>query len=300
MVCMLEPPSKPKTSMVQVQLIIGQLTTEVQDWVPQVPPASTAVVPPEQATKAVASRPKRTVWSFMASSGQVSLILHRPRSLDNVGAVARIVKNFGLGRLWLVDPLSHSFDRALKLAVGAEDVVSGLFVEQGLPRALGAFSLVIGTSSRQLKGRASLSPRQMAERAAACPGSVALLCGEEKRGLSDEELALCHEVCRIPSSEAQPSLNLAQACAVLAYEIVIAAQPARVPDAPAATFEELAALRERLRTVLDGAQFLNLQNPDRILDELSRPLARAQLSPRELELWTNALRKIAGGLKRGQ
>jgi tRNA/rRNA methyltransferase len=236
----------------------------------------------------------------MSSSGQVSFLLHRPRSLDNVGAVARIVKNFDLGRLWLVDPLSHSFERALKLAVGAEDVIEGLFVERDLATALSSFSLVIGTSSRPIKGRLSLPPAEVAARVAASQGAVALVFGEEKRGLSDAELGLCHEVCRIPSSQAQPSLNLAQATAVMGYAIAAhhVGEPPPASRSSAATVGDLLALRERLRPMLDRADFLNPQSPDRILDELCRPPARAQLSPRGLEFGKKALRKVAGVLER--
>jgi tRNA C32,U32 (ribose-2'-O)-methylase TrmJ len=62
--------------------------------------------------------------------------------------------------------------------------------------------------------------------------------------------------------------------------------------------EQLWALRERLRAVLEPADFLNPQSPDRILTELTRPWERAQLAPREIELWQNALRKVADTLAR--
>lgn len=233
----------------------------------------------------------------MVSLQRVSLILHKPRSLDNVGAVARIVKNFGLGRLWLVEPLSYSFDRALKLAVGAADVVEGLFVERDLGTALNGFELTIGTSSRTLRGRRSLLPAEVADRVAATAGPVGLLFGEEKRGLSDDELSLCQEICRIPSLEPQPSLNLAQACAVMAYAIS-APHAVEAPRAEGVTQAELRALRLRLREVLAPAEFLNPQNPERILDELMRPLERGRLSAREWELWQNALRKVSATLAR--
>lgn len=234
----------------------------------------------------------------MASLDQMSIVLHRPRSLDNVGAVARLVKNFGLGRLWLVDPHSYSFDRAHKLAVGAEEVVDQVFVERDLPTALGAFTYSVGTSSRELRGRRSLHPSEVAERLAAQGGTCALVFGEEKRGLSDDELACCQEVCRIPSAAAQPSLNLAQACAVLAYAVAGAPAPP-APRAPAASQAQLWALRARLGEALVPADFVNPQAPERILAELLRPLERAQLTPRELELWSNALRKVALALARG-
>jgi tRNA/rRNA methyltransferase len=292
-----EEPASFRPLWVQVQVSVGQSESAEQAVVPQPPSPPLGLGELAQAHKAVTRAKNRTGCRTMASSGQVSFVLHRPRSLDNVGAVARIVKNFGLGRLWLVDPLSHSFERALKLAVGAEDVVEGLFVERGLDAALGAFSLVIGTSSREIRGRRSLTPAEAAERIAAAAGPVGLLFGEEKRGLSDAELGPCHEVCRIPSSEAQPSLNLAQACAVMGYAVAaVSAVPA--PPNAVATVAELDGLRERLRSALAAADFLNPQSPDRILDELLRPLARAQLSPREVDLWGNALRKIAGALTR--
>jgi tRNA/rRNA methyltransferase len=233
----------------------------------------------------------------MISSVQVSFILHRTRSMDNLGSVARIVKNFGLGRLWLVDPLSYSFERAAKLAVGAEDVLEQLYVERDLTTALRGFAFTVGTSSRAIRGRISLSPREAAARITAAGGKCAVVFGDEKRGLSDEELALCQEVCRIPSAEAQPSLNLAQACAVMGFAIAERTEAGQ-PESPSATQEQLWGLRERLRAVLEPAEFLNPQSPDLILTELMRAWERARLAPRELELWGNALRKIGHTLDR--
>jgi tRNA C32,U32 (ribose-2'-O)-methylase TrmJ len=72
-----------------------------------------------------------------------------------------------------------------------------------------------------------------------------------------------------------------------------------VPPAPSsATQEQLWALRERLRLVLEPADFLNPQGPDRILAELMRPWERARIGPREIELWSNALRKVGETLDR--
>jgi tRNA/rRNA methyltransferase len=221
--------------------------------------------------------------------------------MDNLGAVARIVKNFGLGRLWLVNPLSYSFERALKLAVGAEDVVEQLYVETDLATALRGFTFTVGTSSRTIRGRPSLLPREVAERIATVGGTSAIVFGEEKRGLSDEELALCQEVCRIPSGESQPSLNLAQACAVMGYAIAERPDAGGTTARPASSFvsqAELWALRERLRRVLEPIGFLNPQSPDLILTELVRAWERAQLTPREAELWGNALRKVDETLER--
>ncbi len=235
----------------------------------------------------------------MSELAQVVFVLHRPRSLDNIGAVARVVKNFGIGRLVLVDPLSYSFDRARKLAVGAEDVLERMFVHRGLGEALAEVTFSAATSSRQLKRRASLDPAQLGARVAANVGPVAMVFGEEKRGLSDEELARCQEVCRIPTGPEQPSMNLAQSAAVLAYALQAAGRPAAVaPAPPRATQANLSAAVAEARRALTLAEFLNPQNPELVLSELARSWERAGLTPREAELWRNAFRKLADELTR--
>jgi tRNA/rRNA methyltransferase len=214
-----------------------------------------------------------------------------------VGAVARVVKNFGLGRLILVDPLSYSFERATKLAVGAEDVVAGMGMELNLPDAVSGCVLAVGTSSRRLPKRRSLLPDEAAEAILSAAGPVALVFGDEKRGLSDDELSVCQAVSRIPAGEAQPSLNLAQAAAVMGYALVQAAvhrgpiDPSEPPVEPA-SLGELAEMRASLQELLLSVGFLNPQNPAAILAELTAPFERAGLTRREAQLWKTALKKI--------
>jgi tRNA/rRNA methyltransferase len=212
-----------------------------------------------------------------------------------VGAVARVVKNFGLGRLVLVDPLSYSFERAGKLAVGAEDVIEAMGMEKDLPAAIADCHLAVGTSSRHSSKRRLLLPDEAAALILATPGPVALVFGDEKRGLSDEDLSFCQAVCRIPASDAQPSLNLAQATAVMGYALARAALP-EAHGAPAedlATLGEIAELRASLEKLLLAAGFLNPQNPRAVLGELARPFERGGVPRREILLWKTALKKLA-------
>jgi tRNA/rRNA methyltransferase len=152
---------------------------------------------------------------------------------------------------------------------------------------------VLGTTSRpRIKGRTTLLPEQavamLVEESAR--GRVALVFGGEQRGLSDEELQRCHEIAVIPSSEVQPSLNLAQAAAVLLYLSARADDGIRIDPEPepGARLETLYALEARMQTALLAAGFLNPQAPEHILRELGRTLVRARLTQREAELWLNA------------
>jgi tRNA/rRNA methyltransferase len=234
----------------------------------------------------------------LSDLSQVRLILHRPRSLDNVGAVARVVKNFGLGRLVLVDPLSYSFEKAGKLAVGAEDVVEAMGMEKDLSSALAGCILAVGTTSRRPSRRRLLLPDEAAATLLAAPGPVALVFGDEKRGLSDEDLFSCQIVCRIPAGEAQPSLNLAQAAAVMGYALARSALIEDVEPVESAagtepaTLGEISELRAMLEELLLTAEFLNPQNPRAILGEMIQPLERGAVTRREVLLWKTAVKKL--------
>ena len=250
---------------------------------------------------------------------RIRLVLHRPQSADNLGAAARAMKNFGLFRLAVVAPVSWAgpprrggaglagedvLSRAARLARHAADVLEALTVHADLREALGAATWTCGTTSRSIPGRKALDPRSLAVELCrrAAGGGVAVVFGEERRGLSDAELDLCQAVCTIPTHDAYPSMNLAQAVAVVCYEI---GQAVRVPGeelapppAEPARHATVEALWDLARKVLGGAGFLNPQNPEHILAELRRLLSRAEPTQREVELLTAALRALhrhAGG-----
>jgi tRNA/rRNA methyltransferase len=251
------------------------------------------------------------------SPGKVRLVLHRPSSAENVGAAARVMKNFGLARLVLVAPPAWSgaprragaasarddvLARARRLARHAGDLLDRAEVHDDLSAALGPSTWVCGTSSRAVEGRPRLTPRELAAEALrrAGAGEVAVVFGEERRGLSDAELALCQAVCTIPTSPAYDSMNLAQAVAVVSYELALAGGAGLVgaPDGePPARHDTTEALWERLAGLLLEAGYLNPQNPEQILAEWRRLLARADPSQREVELLLAAARALERRLK---
>jgi tRNA/rRNA methyltransferase len=248
----------------------------------------------------------------------VLVVLHRPQSADNVGAVARVLKNFGLGRLAIVAPPSWSgpprsggpgtaredvMARARRLARKAGDVLDAAAVHADLRAALQGTTWTCGTTSRTVEGRPRLEPaglgREVARRSALAP--VAIVFGQERRGLSDAELELCQAVCGIPTAPAYDSMNLAQAAAVVAWEVSQAAggpgPEGEVAPPDPARHETLEALWDRARALLGAAGYLNPQNPELILGELRRLLARAEPTQREAELCVAALRALERRLR---
>lgn len=221
------------------------------------------------------------------------VVCHQLRSKDNLGAIARVMANFGLDQLILADPVTHDFRGAERLGLGGEAILQKLAVAPTLQEAVGRCVYAVGTTSRdQLKRQEPLSPEAGVARlrAHAARGPVALVLGGEKRGLSDDELSVCQDVIVIPTDAAQPSMNVAQAAAVLAYLISRApgSDAPVVAAPPGASLGAVQALERRLEAVLLRAEFLNPQAPQHVLKELTRALVRGQLSQREVELWLSA------------
>jgi tRNA/rRNA methyltransferase len=253
---------------------------------------------------------------------RIRVVLHRPHSAENLGAAARVMKNFGLGNLAVVAPPSWSgpprgggpglarddvLARAARLARKAGDVLARLAVHDDLRSALGPATWTCGTTSRALTGRPRLEPRQLAAELwrRSASGEVAVVFGEERRGLSDAELGLCQAVCTIPTHPDYDSMNLAQAVAVVSYEIGLAAGeggPARPaePGAEPVRHATVEALWDLARSLLGRAGYLNPQNPEHILADLRVLLARADPTQREIELLAAALRAVERQLRLGR
>ena len=227
---------------------------------------------------------------------QMDVICHQIRSPDNLGAIARLMANFGYSRLVLTDPITYSFRDAEKMAVEAQQVLDSMAIEHQLQTAVGKAVYACGTTSRaDLKGRRPLTPEQALVRLVeqSARGRVALVFGGEKRGLSDDELALCQDVVVIPTQARQPSMNLSQSVAVMLY--LCAREPAEQQpmESPGARLETLHALEAQMEKVLLKADFLNPQAPEHAMRQLSRTLFRAQLTQREAEMWLSAFRHLA-------
>jgi TrmH family RNA methyltransferase len=222
------------------------------------------------------------------------VVLVRPRNPANVAAACRALKNMGLRSLRLVgDDPGLGRPEARNLAYGAWDVLEEVRFFGGLDEAVADASFVVGTSGRE--DASARSPRelagQVAERAGA--GRMAVVFGPESSGLTGEELARCHARVRIPSDPEQPSLNLAQAVLILAYEIRLAGEgPSAAPAPPRAAAGELEAALRELEEGLVGIGYLNPDNPRAILAELRQLIVRAGPTPREASLLRGLARQI--------
>ncbi|WP_242393171.1 RNA methyltransferase [Anaeromyxobacter oryzisoli] len=227
----------------------------------------------------------------------VRIVLLRPRNPENLGAAARAMKNFGLDD-WAIAALgTHDFGAARRVAVHAEDLLDRPRLVATLDEAVADCAWVVGTSSRAVRGKRRLAPAAVAREALerAGEGRTAIVFGDERSGLTNEEIHRCHDLSAIPTGEAQPSVNLAQAVLLYCYEVrraALAAAPARATRLPqGATDADLERVEDALRDALRTAGFL--AGPERhAVRDLAAALRRARLSRREASLWLAALRTL--------
>lgn len=231
------------------------------------------------------------------------LVLLRPRNPDNVGAVARAMKNFGVSDWVLVSPGFADVSLTEKMAVHATDLVSSVRVVPTLEEAISDCVWVVGTSSRAVAGKRRMGPDAFANEAWERGGSgpVALVFGDERSGMSNEDVDRCHDLSSVAAEDAQPSLNLAQAALLYCYEVHKArrasAPPPPAPSGQLATDGEVSGVEDALARALRGAGFLHTDERHALRD-LMTAFRRGTPLRREVRLWRAALESIDKALRR--
>ncbi|SFR42953.1 tRNA (cytidine32/uridine32-2'-O)-methyltransferase [Marinobacter daqiaonensis] len=245
----------------------------------------------------------------------VRVVLVETSHSGNIGAVARAMKNMGLGNLWLVSPRSFPDETSYARAAGASDVLDRARVVATLDEAIADCVLVMGTSARGRKVPwPVMSPTDAAQQVGDYQerGEVALVFGRENNGLSNDELQRCHVHIHIPSNPDYGSLNVAMAVQVLCYEVrmqylrglensennpqlkAINSPEDAGWDVPAATVAELDGFFGHLEATLADIEFHRRDNPRQLMTRLRRLFQRAR--PDQMEI--NILRGVLSAVQK--
>ncbi|WP_408588452.1 RNA methyltransferase [Paraburkholderia bannensis] len=235
-------------------------------------------------------------------------VLVEPSHPGNVGAAARAIKTMGFSRLVLVSPRVPQVQldpEAIAMASGADDVLAAAHIVPTLADALAGTQWSLALTARMREyGPPPAAPRhavQDACRQVAAHGDIALVFGNERTGLSNEDVERCSALAHIPANPAYSSLNLAQAVQVLAYELRMAyldesgagtALPAAgaatlgAPGAatPLATSDDIERMYVHLENALIALDFLDPANPKKLMSRLRRLFARSGLEREEVNI----------------
>ncbi len=226
----------------------------------------------------------------------IHVVLVEPQHSGNIGGVARAMKNMALSRLVLVTPADHLAMEARMMAMHAFDILQHAQVVGTLSRAVADAGYVVGTTRRLGKSRqAQHSSRSIAPLLLELAGSnpVALVFGREDSGLTNDELAQCHELISIPAHPTFGSLNLAQAVLLVCYELYVTTATQPLSTLPTlATTAELERLYTRMREVLRRIGFLHGSSPDRMMGYFRRFFARYGLKSRDVNIFLGVFRQV--------
>ncbi|WP_420470886.1 RNA methyltransferase [Brevundimonas sp. FT23042] len=233
------------------------------------------------------------------------VILDRSQLADNIGAVARVMANFGLSELRLVSPRDGwPQDRAWATASGADWVLEGVKVFDTVAEAIADLNTVFATTARPRETRQPVrTPRESARVLyddTASGLKTGLLFGGERAGLETTDIALTSGITTIPIDPRHHSLNLAQAVAINAYEwrtLILDAPPPRFRDqAPPASNDLLVGMYEHLETELEAGGFFYPPEKKRSMSQNLRVmLGRAAFSEQEVATFRGVIHALSKG-----
>ncbi|MGH7532002.1 MAG: RNA methyltransferase [Gemmatimonadales bacterium] len=221
------------------------------------------------------------------------VVLVEPQDLVNIASVVRIAKNFELAQVRLVRPRVFDAYRIEGIAHNTAEVIEAIGHYGSLDAALADCVYAVALTARGRTHKRSVQrPRQAAAELVARVegGPVAFVAGRETNGLTNDELDRCHALVTIPTNPEHSSLNLAQAVAVLAYEVMVARGgealalkgPRRTSDnAPADLLERMFADWEG---ALEAIEFFKTRQPGAVMRSFREILYRADLDHREAAL----------------
>jgi tRNA (cytidine32/uridine32-2'-O)-methyltransferase len=226
-------------------------------------------------------------------AGSPILVLVNPQDIVNIASAVRIARNFGIERMRLVDPEVFDPWRIEGIAHNTADFVARIEIVPSLEAALAdCVSSFVLTGRERAAKRRTLRPREAAAELVGelAAGPVAIVAGREDSGLTNAELDLCRTVVTIATDPSHPSLNLAQAVAIMAYEVwsarggeALPLKPPRKAAAPA-TSGQLEELFTDWHQALYAIDFFKTRRSESVMRSLREILYRAELDGREASL----------------
>lgn len=247
---------------------------------------------------------------FQFDPTHLSIILCEPQQPGNIGSVARAMANFGVSDLRLVNPCSHLHPEAHKFAVAAKHLLGSAKIYSDLASAVADLQCTIATTRRQGRLRGNLlDSTEVPALVGNLPAGTrfGLIFGREDCGLSSQDVALCSYAATVVTTEANGSLNLAQAVLLFLYELARQPQAGQTEEGRERPEQgEVEGLFGQMERVLSRIAFLNVKKPEAVMNSLRQIHQRASLDRGELQLLRGMWSQIAWsvrdwqGRKRGE
>ncbi|MBI3036988.1 RNA methyltransferase [Candidatus Woesearchaeota archaeon] len=231
----------------------------------------------------------------------LSVVLVEPETPGNIGSVARVMKNFGVRQLLLVNPkCSHLDGEAYGRAMHARDVLKEAVVVKNFGSCIRKFDCAVATTSDLGSDynvvRSPIAPNQFARQLKGKRGKIAIVFGRESSGLTTSEIAACDVLVTIQSSKKYPALNLSHSVAIILYELFKSATSIRSHITLSSRHEKGLAM-SMANAILARMDF-GLEGKREIQSMVwSRLISKAFLTKREMYALLGFLRKVIKMIK---
>lgn len=233
----------------------------------------------------------------MSVLDNIKIVLVGTLYCGNLGQVCRAMANMGLKNLALAAPnLDNDWEMAERFAVHAHDVLCNRVEFSNFRDAIAECAVVVGTTVRSGLYRQHVkTPRELAPTLLemAAHGKVAVVFGREDKGLTNEEIACCTHLLRIPVDPGYESINLAQAVLLCAYEIFTATgeyQPPVEKSDPAVAARKL-QLTDMWRDMLLEIGFMKDDKADHMMQGIQRIFSRGVYSDDDVSILMGVARQ---------
>jgi len=154
---------------------------------------------------------------------KLAFILYRPGVAGNIGASARAIKTMGFSDLRLINPVDHLADEARMMAHGSTDILEQSTVWENIDEAVADLDFTICTTAKPKNAKVDYIPsqelRDFIESKSPLAKKVGIIFGSEESGLPGSIIRKANAGVTIPMHTTYPSLNLAQAVMIIAYEL---------------------------------------------------------------------------------
>jgi len=223
------------------------------------------------------------------------IILVRPQMGENIGACARVMKNFGLNELRIVSPRDGwPNDKAISTSVGASDLIHNAKIYNNIEEAISDINILYATSAQTRDLNKEVIFSTEISKNFDYNQKIGFLFGRESSGLSNAELIYANKLIHIPVDKNFSSLNIAQAVGIIAYEIFKNKAINNNFMDPIAPLGELNSMFEDLFIRLDNKDYFKVEEkrPQMMLN-IKNIFSKASLSSQEIKTLRGIIKALS-------
>jgi len=229
----------------------------------------------------------------------ISVVLVRPETSNNVGFISRVMANFDVENLILIDPIcDHLDDEALKISMHSKPILNGAYVKpySYFKNIKSDFDLVVGTTSVLGSDynipRTPLTPREFFEKTDTNQ-NIALIFGNEGKGLSNDEIKKCDILISIPTSRKYAAMNISHAVSVVLYEYYMIAGLQKINShIKKATASERTVILDKIDFIIDNLDFTTQDKRNTQRKAWKNIIEKSMMSKREAFAIIGLLKKL--------